>query len=117
MGGGCCETAEREMNEWISKDKLYTNQKGVCGNLGELEGAERWTQTSEDCLNIDDIEGIDTREELIDSEIGIGAKTEVNEEKEDDKMDVQVSAGELGGQNHAVLDEPVEIPASSIDLK
>ena len=42
--------------------------------------------------------------------IRIGAETEVNEEKEDDKMDVQVSAGELGDQNHAVLNEPFEVP-------
>ena len=41
----------------------------------------------------------------------------MNEEKEDDKMDIQESAGALGGQNHAVLDEPVEVFAFSIDLK
>ena len=41
----------------------------------------------------------------------------MNEEKEDDKMDVQVSAGALGGQDHAVLDEPAEVPSFSIYLK
>ena len=55
-------------------------------------------------MNIDDIEEVYTREEIIDSEIGIGAETEVNEEKEDDKMDVQVSAVGLGGQDHGILD-------------
>ena len=43
------------MNEWISRGKIYTNEIGG-GKLGELEGAKRWTETSEDCLDIDDIE-------------------------------------------------------------
>ena len=64
---------------------MYTNQKGVGGKLGELEGAKRQTETSEDCLDIDDIEELHTREEAIAIESGNGAETEVNEEKEDDK--------------------------------
>ena len=90
---------------------------GVGGKLGELEGAERWTESSWDCLDIEDIEGLHTREELEAIESGIGAETDVNEEKEDDKMDVQVSAGALGGQDHAVLDVPAEVPAFSIDAE
>ena len=105
------------MNEWISKDKMYTNQKGLGGKLRELEGADRWKKSSEDCLNIEDIEGLYTHEEEIAIESGNGAETEVNEEEEDDKMDVQVSAGELGGQDHAVLDVPAEVPAFSIELE
>ena len=37
---GCWETAEREMNEWISRDKIYTNEIGVGGtviSLGSLK--------------------------------------------------------------------------------
>ena len=33
----CWETAEREVNQWISKDKMYTKQKSVGGNLGSLK--------------------------------------------------------------------------------
>ena len=63
------------------------------------------------------LRGFHFREEIIAIESGTGVETEVNEENEENKMNIQESTGELGGQNHAVLDEPVEIPAFSIDLK
>ena len=71
---------------------MYTNQKGVGRKLGELEGTDRWTKSSEDCLNIEDTEGLYTHEEGIAIDSGNGAETEVNKEKEDDIMDVQVRA-------------------------
>jgi hypothetical protein len=53
----CWETSEREMNKWISNDKKYTNDKGVSGVMGSLEGAERWTESVEECLSIQEMEG------------------------------------------------------------
>ena len=77
-------------------------------SLKALERIQATNQTKRNLrghhMNIDDIEEVYTREEIIDSEIGIGAETEVNEEKKDDKMDVQVSAVGLGGQDHGILD-------------
>jgi hypothetical protein len=37
------------MNKWISNDKEYTNDKGVSEVMGSLEGAERWTESVEEC--------------------------------------------------------------------
>ena len=52
---GCWQTAEGEMNKWIANDKAHTEEKGVSGVLGALEGAERWTRTMDICLSIDDM--------------------------------------------------------------
>ena len=51
------------MNKWIANDKAHTEEKGVSGVLGALEGAERWRGTMETCLSIDDMEGLDRAEE------------------------------------------------------
>ena len=54
---------QREMNKWIANDKAHTEEKGVSGVLGALEGAERWTRTMDKCLSIDDMEGLGSAEE------------------------------------------------------
>ena len=52
---GCWETALKEMQKWIDNDMKYTQGKGVSGNLGALEGAERWTSSTPDVLDIKDM--------------------------------------------------------------
>jgi len=92
---GCWETAEREMNLWISKDKEHTNGKGVEGELGALVGAERWTNSPPECTSIEDMEGIGSIEELsqdADEEQDLSAEHELN-------VTIQVGASRLGGQD------------------
>ena len=60
---GCWQTAEGEMNKWIANDKAHTEEKGVSGVLGALEGAERWTRTMDICLFIDDMKELDRADE------------------------------------------------------
>jgi hypothetical protein len=98
---GCWQTAEREMNSWISKDKEH-NQHGVEGTLGALVGAERWTNTGSDCLQIGDMEDTGTAVELAEEE------QEMQEGGLGVDLDVQVAAAQLGGNDHAPLDMPEE---------
>ena len=80
------------MNKWIANDKAHTEEKGVSGVLGALEGAERWTGTMDTCLSIDDMEGLGSSEE----------DTEANErENADNTEDIQVAAQQLGGGDNA----------------
>jgi hypothetical protein len=98
---GCWETAEREMNSWIGKDKTY-NENGVEGSLKELDGAERWTRTGDSCLQISDMEGTGTAEELAEEE---RAREEIEEEGGGGgDVGVQVAAAHLGGGDHAPLE-------------
>jgi hypothetical protein len=89
------------MNAWIEKDKVY-NMQGVEGTLKELVGAGRWTRTDDDCLQIGDMEGTDTAEELAEEE----QLREAQEEAEGGGGDVgvQVAAAHLGGGDLAPLD-------------
>ena len=82
------------MNAWIGKDRTY-NENGVEGNLQELGGAERWTRTDGSCLQIFDMEGTGTADELAEEE-------QAREEKEEREggggdVGVQVAAAHLGG--------------------
>ena len=43
------------MQKWIDYDMKYTHGKGVSGKLGTLEGAERWTSSAPDVLDIKDM--------------------------------------------------------------
>jgi hypothetical protein len=43
-----------EINAWIAKD-LAHEQDGLSGNLVALVGAEKWTSTGADCLDINDM--------------------------------------------------------------
>jgi hypothetical protein len=43
------------MQKWIDNDMKYTHGKGVSGKLGTLEGAERWTSSAPDVLDIKDM--------------------------------------------------------------
>ena len=52
---GCWETAEREINAWIGKDKVY-NRDGVEGTLRDFVGVDLWTETDENCCDIDDMD-------------------------------------------------------------
>lgn len=54
---GCWATALDFMNKWIAKDAEYCDD-GLTGDLFDLEGAERWTETPETCVNILDM-GVD----------------------------------------------------------
>ena len=67
------------MNKWIANDKAHTEEKGVSGVLGALEGAGRWTRTMDICLSIDDMEGLDSAEE----------DTEANERESADNTERQ----------------------------
>jgi len=98
---GCWETAEREMNAWIGKDRTY-NENGVEGSLQELVGAERWTRTDGTCLQISDMEGTGTADELAEEE-------QAREEREEGEggggdVGVQVAAAHLGGGDNAPLE-------------
>ena len=52
---GYWETAEREINAWIGKDKVY-NRDGVEGTLRDFVGVDLWTETDENCCDIDDMD-------------------------------------------------------------
>ena len=52
---GCWETAKKELNLWISKDAAH-NQNGLTGTLDNLGGVSHWTQTADDCLDIQDMD-------------------------------------------------------------
>ena len=57
---GCWTKAMGEMNAWIAKD-LAHEQDGLSGNLMDLVGAEKWTSTGADCLDITDMRSSKTR--------------------------------------------------------
>jgi hypothetical protein len=96
---GCWETAEREMNAWIAKDKAHTEDQGVEGKLGELLGAERWTKTEASCLNIGDMEGATCLLEDIEADCEQDERAVVMVPEAE--MDVQTAAAALGGQDNA----------------
>ena len=98
---GCWETAEREMNKWISNDKKYTNDKGVSGVMGSLEGAERWTESVEEYLSIQDMEGVGTIEEDTAAE---EPETGAAAAREEAETAVQVAAAHLGGADNAAAE-------------
>ena len=52
---GCWRTAEGEINRWISNDRAHVAD-GLAGTVTELQGAEAWTKTAADCLDIGDME-------------------------------------------------------------
>jgi hypothetical protein len=90
-----------KMNAWIGKDRQY-NEHGVEGTLAELSGAGLWTRSDSDCLQIEDMEGTGTAEELAEEE----QAREQGEEQEGGVGDIciQVAAAHLGGADQAPID-------------
>jgi hypothetical protein len=89
------------MGKWISNDKKSTNDKGVSGVMGSLEGGGRWTESVEECLSIQDMEGMgniegDTTAE--EPETGAAAT------REEAETAVQVEAAHLGGADNAAAE-------------
>jgi hypothetical protein len=89
---GCWETAKREMNTWIAMDKSNNDGRdggrvGVTGELGQLEGGERWTGSSDTCLSIDDMGDVFDFDDIK----GLIAQ------QEEYRDIVQVNAAHLGG--------------------
>jgi len=52
---GCWAKAEKEMNKWIAVDKDHVDG-GLTGTITDLHGAENWTTSGDDCLDITDME-------------------------------------------------------------
>ena len=78
---GCWETAE--------------------GVMGSLEGAERWTESIEECLSIQDMEGVGTIEEDTAAE---EPETGAAAAREEAETAVQVAAAHLGGADNAAAE-------------
>ena len=89
---GCWETAEREINAWIGKDKVH-NKDGVEGTLRDLVGADLWTETDENCCDIDDMEDdFDDRDREFERDNG-------GIDFDEFEVEVQVAAAQLGGHD------------------
>ena len=95
----CWETAEREINGWLSQDTKY-NTGDISGTVRDLVGAENWTSTKDDCLDIGDMEGVGYADELAAEE---QAREEAEENEPEADMAVQVAAAHLGGQDNALV--------------
>ena len=93
---GYWKPTERDMNAWIARYEEHAASKGVSGVLGKLEGEERWSRSLDTCLQIDDVDGTGTAEEL--------AEEEPVETESD--IEVQVAAWYIGGQDNAHLEDP-----------
>lgn len=98
---GCWLTAVKEMQKWIDHDKEHTGGKGVSGKLGALEGAERWTSSAADDLDIkdmgtdDDLDAEDDRAAVAAGGVNAGA---LNAGAQAD--DIFVAALHLGGGDY-----------------
>lgn len=95
---GCWKTALNEMNKWVALDKICNDGKdggkiGVSGVVGDLTGAEVWTSTAADVLEIGDMgdDGDFDWALFVPTDEGRAAETEQALEV------VQLSAGHLGG--------------------
>ena len=89
---GCWETAEREINAWIGKDKVH-NRDGVEGTSRDLLGADLWTETDENCCDIDDMEDdLDDRDREFERDNG-------GIDFDEFEVEVQVAAAQLGGHD------------------
>ena len=51
---GCWKKAKGELNAWISKDCENIGVSGLSGDLDNLVGASNWTNSTDDCLDIQD---------------------------------------------------------------
>ena len=69
---GCWKKAKGELNAWISKDCENIGVSGLSGDLDNLVGASNWTNSTDDCLDIQDFIG----------DLGV----DVNEEQEADEL-------------------------------
>ena len=81
---GCWKKAKGELNAWISKDCENIGVSGLSGDLDNLVGASNWTNSTDDCLDIQDFMG----------ELGV----DVIEEQEADEL-----ADEGGGDGNQHL--------------
>jgi hypothetical protein len=74
------------------------NEKGRVGGMGSLEGAERWTESVNEFLPIQDMEGVGTIEEDTTAE---EPETGAAATREEAETAVQVAAAHLGGADNA----------------
>ena len=82
------------MDRWNSADKAHTAERGLSGELGRLEGAERWTKSDVTCLSIGDM-----GDEM---DLDINDERPLEAEADEDLLGgVQVNAGQIGGLDNA----------------
>jgi len=75
---GCVRVAYKEMDNWVATDKEH-NEGGLVGSVcGELSNISRWTDSADDCLDIQDME-------YSEPQLGDGGVDHVNQDAENEE--------------------------------